>query len=409
VVLLGVVLMEAIGQERLAALNARVSPDLTQLHSWMAYSDEYPQQTVREKQTRAGACEDHPCDQCSRCRHMRCCLRDRPGYRLPELGEWDGPVHGSLGVLASVGAKVQCHICGALFDLLGVHVVRKHGLWPAEYRALFGLRAETGLAGPALKDFHRRNAKQKLGDYWSTNLPGSVTVLTAQQLSVLGRGRKMRLEARLDPNNQQARREAARRVGDLLHERYAAGELGAPQPRDVRAASKKGNDRRREHLRDPAYRAQFTRKISAARGHRQFICDNCGAVFIRTPTWSGSRVCSEVCLQERKRQTTRTLRPSARPEARAKISAAVRQRGARGAQYVRIIEGLRSLDAAAFAGLSGRERAIVRYYYGLDGARPWALSELMRQFNLTEYRVTRVLKQTVAGLLGSGVVKCEHI
>jgi hypothetical protein len=37
-----------------------------------------------------------------------------PPERLPALGEWDGPVHGELGVLAvdELEDRVQCHVCG---------------------------------------------------------------------------------------------------------------------------------------------------------------------------------------------------------------------------------------------------------------------------------------------------------
>ena len=33
--------------------------------------------------------------------------------QLPALGEWDGPVHGELGVLAvDENDQAQCHVCG---------------------------------------------------------------------------------------------------------------------------------------------------------------------------------------------------------------------------------------------------------------------------------------------------------
>ncbi len=38
-----------------------------------------------------------------------------PGYELPELGAWEGPIHGEPGVLASDGDRVQCHACGGWY------------------------------------------------------------------------------------------------------------------------------------------------------------------------------------------------------------------------------------------------------------------------------------------------------
>jgi hypothetical protein len=35
-----------------------------------------------------------------------------PFDQLPKLGDWDGPIHGQLGVLATDGDKVECHVCG---------------------------------------------------------------------------------------------------------------------------------------------------------------------------------------------------------------------------------------------------------------------------------------------------------
>jgi hypothetical protein len=38
--------------------------------------------------------------------------RTLPLDQLPELGDWDGPVFGELGVLAEDGVLLQCHACG---------------------------------------------------------------------------------------------------------------------------------------------------------------------------------------------------------------------------------------------------------------------------------------------------------
>jgi hypothetical protein len=61
-----------------------------------------------------------------------------------------GFVYGQIGVLASDGERVQCHICGKWFGHLGGHVKRAHDAEAADYKAEFGLNATTGLIGPAL-------------------------------------------------------------------------------------------------------------------------------------------------------------------------------------------------------------------------------------------------------------------
>src|SRR5688500_2014836 len=85
--------------------------------------------------------------------------------QLPRLGDWDGPIHGRLGVLATDGDKVECHVCGGYFSLLASHVSQTHGLAPDAYRALFGLLAGTALAGPTLRASRRARAELTLAPY----------------------------------------------------------------------------------------------------------------------------------------------------------------------------------------------------------------------------------------------------
>lgn len=105
---------------------------------------------MAQRDTHGGPCpcEGHRCDNCYVCRQGKCCKRDVPGYRLPALGDWDGPVFGKLGVLQSDGEKVECHCCGLWFGNLGSHVAARHGMSANEYRASFGLRQSTSLIGP---------------------------------------------------------------------------------------------------------------------------------------------------------------------------------------------------------------------------------------------------------------------
>lgn len=94
-----------------------------------------------------GPCAGHKCDNCKICRSGRCCRRDNPDYKLPELGEWNGPIYGELGVLVDDGQKVECHCCGEWFTKLGHHIII-HDLTAEEYKSVFGLNKHRGLAAP---------------------------------------------------------------------------------------------------------------------------------------------------------------------------------------------------------------------------------------------------------------------
>src|SRR5579871_3294368 len=100
--------------------------------------------SAAESTVATAACVDHRCDHCAACRGGSCCRRDRPDWRLPELGSWSGPMFGQLGVLAQHGDLVECHICGQAFRMLASHVWRRHDVWADEYRAYFGLSAKRG-------------------------------------------------------------------------------------------------------------------------------------------------------------------------------------------------------------------------------------------------------------------------
>jgi hypothetical protein len=60
----------------------------------------------------------------------------------PALGEWDGLIHGDLGVLETDGQRVRCHACAGWFKALAHHARQTHRLTPDEYRAIFGLKCE---------------------------------------------------------------------------------------------------------------------------------------------------------------------------------------------------------------------------------------------------------------------------
>jgi hypothetical protein len=69
---------------------------------------------------------------------------------------WEGPYFGQFGVLADDGDRVQCHVCGDMFDLLGAHTNFTHGLAADRYRQAFGLMQKTPLAGPTFREKRRQ-------------------------------------------------------------------------------------------------------------------------------------------------------------------------------------------------------------------------------------------------------------
>jgi hypothetical protein len=99
----------------------------------------------------SGCCTGHGCDECSTCLRGRCCRRDNPDYRLPTLGDWDGPLFGDLGRLNDDGDRVECHACGGWYRLLATHLP-VHDLTAREYKRIFGLPLSQGLVGRTLSE-----------------------------------------------------------------------------------------------------------------------------------------------------------------------------------------------------------------------------------------------------------------
>lgn len=215
---------------------------------------------------------------------------------------WEGPVHGNLGVLADDGALAQCHICGEYFGNLGGHVSQVHGIAPEEYKAYFGLNATTGLLGPALKEIRQQQADaRKLTPAYQRFMAAGAQARAAippEQRST--RGRRLRLQQRLDPKVQAARRASLERANEVLRERKAAG-LYTPVGwgnRDPKEISARGHERLAELRRDPEWRAGFARKVSEARGGRlKVTCVVCGTVFAEPQSHRGRKTCSPECFQ----------------------------------------------------------------------------------------------------------------
>ncbi len=214
---------------------------------------------------------------------------------------WTGPIHGRLGVLADDGNCAQCHICGGYYGNLGGHVTQVHGVTPSDYKALFGLNATTGLIGPALKGIRRQEAdvRKQTPAFAEFRAAGdrARSELTPEQRSP--KGRRLRLQQRLSPKVQAARRAALARANEVLRQRKEAG-LHTPagwSGRDPKAISAKGHARLAELRTDPAWRDAFARKVSEARGGRlQVTCVVCGVVFTEPHSHRRRKTCSPACL-----------------------------------------------------------------------------------------------------------------
>jgi hypothetical protein len=367
--------------------------------------------------------------------------RARP--HRPELGEWDGPIHGELGVLAHDDDRVQCHCCAGWYKNLAGHAWLRHDLTADEYRAIFGLRHHTGLVGSGLSEVRRQNSAARLQAFYPL-YAHNVTDLTTEERSARRKADPpLALEARRDPANLQT----------------------------WRANLAKGHERLRELRQDPEFRRRAALAESLAKGGRvAVVCAGCGARFelTRSAARDGERhFCGEPCLRafrrawaeelERRRRakpsptvelvcracggafrgrvgrlycsplcrsrgkrrsrevplTCRTCGQSfqgdprqefcslachgrsPRPDARAKMRDAARRRGRPH------LEELRAMAADAFADLPDLPRRAVRLYYGLEDGGPRTQREIARMCGIAQVRVQPIVAETVERLLRS--------
>jgi len=409
-----------------------------------------------DRLAKADPCGGHDCDRCARCRQGRCCRRDQPGYRLPELGEWK-PIYGELGVLAVDvdDQRVQCHACGKLFQTLNSHIQRVHELTGEEYRAAFGLNRGTPLAAPVYRGRMRAHGRRVLAPYWP------LVAAVARSQTPEQRGVRRRLQTLRDPRFKAAQQRAGQRSAALNHERFLAGTWQPPRPRNASAAGRAGQRRRQELGQDPAYRGWLSRRLSEGQGGRVPVaCAACGTVFEvrRALARPGARrYCSRGCLcvaqQESGRETllrrvsrvcavcgttfTGTVRrlycsrackkladhrgasrvcpvcgqafAVARRQRYCSRACAARARsanrpGARGVGYAAIADRLCALPPAAFASLTEAERQAVGLYYGLDGGERVTQTALEQRLGLRRQPVRSLLVSAVAQLLGPEAV-----
>jgi ROS/MUCR transcriptional regulator protein len=113
--------------------------------------------------------------------------------RLPKEGDWKGPIFGAIGVLQDDGERVECHCCGKWYRHLGPHIPR-HGITAPEYRALFGLRAQTAVSAKSYADAMRRKQTDHLKRVAPVSSKTIATTMTPEERSLIGRGRTLRRE-----------------------------------------------------------------------------------------------------------------------------------------------------------------------------------------------------------------------
>ena len=246
------------------------------------------------------------------------------------------PSTASWASCEAAGDRVVCLLCGRAFAHLGRHVVLTHRLSADHYRAIAGLRAGTGLAGARAKAAWRRAAlASRLGT--PEQARAASAALTPEDRRRTGR-RRWPLEAQHDPANRAAQQANARRGGQAIRARYAAGAWVPPASRDpapARAALAAGRRRLADLQRDPVWRAEWRRRVAAGRGYpagptRQAVaCAVCGAVF-EAVAWqvrAGQRTtCGPACAREVHRRTLAAHNAARRPEVRAQRAAAQRAR-----------------------------------------------------------------------------------
>lgn len=245
----------------------------------------------------------HECDGCLSCRKGKCCRKDNPSYRLPELGEIK-PFFGTLGWLTDDGERAECHVCGGWYGHLGAHVSRAHDLLPEEYKSAFGLNQGTGLIGPKTRGLRQLNTDH-LRPYNDLGKQ-ALASMTKEQRTANSQGRRS-LEAKA---RYAAAAERNRRIE--THQCEICGKSFIASGHDQ-------NERR------TCGRRECWRAVQRLRGLKKVTCVICGTSWTQTSSVV-RKTCSDECDAERRRRFTVQNGVSKRPDVRKRISEAASKR-----------------------------------------------------------------------------------
>jgi len=291
---------------------------------------------------------------------------------------WPGPVYGDLGVLATDGQRVECHICGRWYRMLGIHVRRTHGMLPDDYKRAFGLRVSVGLDAPIVREERRIRGVPLLTPYQELGRE-SLARMTTEERRAYARGRKWPLQARNDPANRAQWAEIARR--------------GRKSIQQLRAS-------------DPSYQRESARKVSATKGGRvRLTCPVCGTSFMAIPASvkrGHVRTCgNRECVREWCRRRLQQRNWLHTPEAQANCRAAYKLHlesfrphlrvAARGWRRAAGLELIHSLPAAALEALPDLQRQAIAMFYGLAGESVLTQQEIAGRLGSTRWKIEQAL------------------
>lgn len=253
----------------------------------------------------------HACDGCKECVKGRCCRRDNPAYRLPELGEIR-PFVGQLGVLADDGELAQCHVCGEWFGRVSTHAKNQHDLMPTEYRAAFGLNAQTGLIGPKLRDWMSRKGANHLAPYRDAGVGiAALRSITPEQRSHISSSRRISPEAR-------------RHIGEGQNHYWADKRI--IEDRDcVVCGVRFTADNAELRERQTCGQRTCVRALIARRGLKEVACIICGTTWTQTSEFV-RKTCSDRCDSERRSRAALRAGVLRRPEIRARLMDSLQHR-----------------------------------------------------------------------------------
>lgn len=241
-----------------------------------------------------GPCVGHACDNCHICQKGHCCRKDDPDYRLPQVGDWDGPLFAPIGeVVYDSDGKAVCHACGEAHHFVaGLHAWRRHDLTGDEYKAIFGLNRTAAVASATYRNALRAaSVTNKSADRLSPfqyGKPGSP--LTPEQLVQYG-ALPTRPQAMQGMRAAQPRRLRQRGLTPLPAQTsctVCGGVFELP-------------------VRSTGYRAQrktcgarTCKSEAKARSKRKppvtLTCVVCGASFVPNYRWARSQTCGVACL-----------------------------------------------------------------------------------------------------------------